>query len=158
MLRCLLICVVIWWFGWTLLKSPIKKAVHENASPMKFGMILIVTSQRYSSTYQRCPGPKQRITWFLSQGMQNAVSQCWVRSESPIQWASVPEKMPGTEVTSQRHSSGHESLESLFSWEISIGNLRGLCFSMGDEWCHWIILVILMAGAIWVGQKESKGG
>lgn len=113
--------LLIWWCGWTLLKCPIKKAVHENASPMKFGIILIATSQRYSNTYQRRPGSEQRITWFLSQGMQNAVSQCWVGSESLIQWASVPDKMSGREVTGQRCSSRH--------WEprkpLSSGNFHG---------------------------------
>lgn len=150
--------LLIWWFGWTLLKSPIKKGSAWKCLSHEIWNNLNCHKPEISSTYQRCPGPEQRITWFLSQGMQNAVSQCWAGSESLIQWASVPDKMSGREVTGQGVFLGIENLESLFPQEISKGNLCGLCFSMGDEWCHWIILVILMVGAIWVGERESKRG
>lgn len=67
--------------------------------------------------------------------------------------------MFGREVTGQGVFLGIENLESLLPQEISMGNLYGLRFSMGDELCHWIILVILMADATWVGkQKAKKGG
>lgn len=68
------------------------------------------------------------------------------------------DKMSGRAVTAQGVFQCIESLESLFPQEISMGNLHSLCFSMGNDSCHWIILVILMAGAIWVGQRESQEG
>lgn len=78
-------------------KALYKKAMHENAPPpsTKLAITLVVTSRRHSNAHQSLPGPKQRITWFLSPEMRSASAEWGVNHR------------PAREVTGQGCSSKH---------------------------------------------------
>lgn len=73
-----------------------KKPVHENASPMKLAIILIVTSQRHSNAHQSLPGPGQRITSSPKAPKIQSASAEWGVNHRP-----------GRELTGQGCSSKH---------------------------------------------------
>lgn len=45
---------------------------------------------------------------------------------------------------------------SLFAWVISTWNLPVLSFCITDGWHHWIVLVILVASAIWCVRGKQR--